>query len=525
MSHSVSVDRISDLGEIWYKWFLGMLNHEELVNRGWGRDLGRPERVFFLVEEVSPEVLEQGYNNLMAQGRPVYQSISYYAAGPSSNPLRLSSGVLAGLEKVFFDLDVEGVEPSKAKELALREAKQLYDYLRSYGEPLIVFSGKKGYHIYLWLPSVVSDMGVYKYLIDMLGVNKLELRYLDTKVLEPARISRIPYTLHHETKQLVTPLDSDFRPIAPESFDLDAYITRPMSKEILEKAVELREAQHRLEMARRYWIQIDLSRTLYGIRETSKTLLPTRIEELVDNKAVPPCIKKQIKEIVETGELDHYQRIALVLYLKWVGFSVDQVVEFFKRYAKDFNERITRYQVEYLYGKRGKREDWLMYSCRKLKELGICLDCGWNRNPVTYTYSRAHVPEEIKQRFYDKARGQVNNHAGYQIGSSPGGLGQATVTLSRIQIAVLPDWLRDFLRDTGLREFTYDDLKRWFEGKGGVTAKQWHNIARTLRKLAEQGLLGRKFLVDGQWIDYGSRKIRAPPSKTVKFYVKDNGNR
>ncbi len=166
-----------------------------------------------------------------------------------------------------------------------------------------------------------------------------------------------------------------------------------------------------------------------------------------------------------------------------------------------------------------------MYSCRKLKELGICLDCGWNRNPVTYTYSRAQVPEEIKQRFFNTVKGGIGSYTAYQINSTTAGLGQATATLSRVQIAVLPDWLRDFLGDTGLREFTYDDLKRWFEGKGGVTAKQWHNTARTLRKLAEQGLLGRKFLVNGQWIDYGSKKIRNPPSKTVKFYVKDNGNK
>ncbi|MEM0297088.1 MAG: hypothetical protein QXU35_04880 [Zestosphaera sp.] len=39
-----------------------------------------------------------------------------------------------------------------------------------------------------------------------------------------------------------------------------------------------------------------------------------------------------------------------------------------------------------------------------------------------------------------------------------------------------------------------------------------------LRKWAEEGYLGRKFLIGNEWVDYGSGKIVKPPSKEVRFY-------
>ena len=78
----------------------------------------------------------------------------------------------------------------------------------------------------------------------------------------------------------------------------------------------------------------------------------------------------------------------LVLYLKWLGYDKEEVIEFFARHARDYKERVTRYQVEYLYGLRGSRKNYKMYSCKKMKELGLCLGCGWDRNPLTYTVRR-----------------------------------------------------------------------------------------------------------------------------------------
>ncbi len=68
--------------------------------------------------------------------------------------------------------------------------------------------------------------------------------------------------------------------------------------------------------------------------------------------------------------------------------------------------------------------------------------------------------------------------------------------------------------------FSYEDVKRWLESKKGrVTSGEWSRVTRQLRKLAEEGLLGRMYLVDGEWLDYGPGPVEKPPSRKVTFYI------
>ncbi|MCX8186955.1 MAG: hypothetical protein N3G48_07635, partial [Sulfolobales archaeon] len=84
----------------------------------------------------------------------------------------------------------------------------------------------------------------------------------------------------------------------------------------------------------------------------------------------------------------------------------------------------------------------------------------------------------------------------------------------------LPSELSDFVRDTGLSEFTYEDFRKWLgDRSSGIDASTWHHWERKLRKWAEEGYLGRKFLIGGEWVDYGSGKIEKPSSKEMRFYV------
>jgi hypothetical protein len=81
-----------------------------------------------------------------------------------------------------------------------------------------------------------------------------------------------------------------------------------------------------------------------------------------------------------------------------------------------------------------------------------------------------------------------------------------------------PEELVQFVRETRMKEFTYEDFKKWLEKKREIKASEWHRWERVLRKLAEDGKLGRKFRVNNEWIDYGPGLVKRPPSKEVKFY-------
>ncbi len=112
--------------------------------------------------------------------------------------------------------------------------------------------------------------------------------------------------------------------------------------------------------------------------EREKKAVPGKVES-----AFPPCIAS-LREALRRGEhLSHHQRFALATFMLSIGYSVDEVVDTF-RTSPDFDEKIARYQIEHLAGLRGSRKKYLVYSCEKMKSLGICIaNCG-TKTPLQY---------------------------------------------------------------------------------------------------------------------------------------------
>jgi DNA primase large subunit len=100
----------------------------------------------------------------------------------------------------------------------------------------------------------------------------------------------------------------------------------------------------------------------------------------------PPCIKHAM-EVMDRGEnLPHSARLMLATYMLAIGKPVDEIVEMFKN-APDFNERITRYQVDHLAGSRGSRTKYSVPSCDKLRTENLCFatkDCDGIINPIQF---------------------------------------------------------------------------------------------------------------------------------------------
>lgn len=100
----------------------------------------------------------------------------------------------------------------------------------------------------------------------------------------------------------------------------------------------------------------------------------------------PPCIKHAI-EVMNRGEnLPHSARLMLATYMLAIGKPVDEIVEMFKN-APDFNERITRYQVEHLAGSKGSMTKYSVPSCDKLRTENLCFatkDCNGIINPIQF---------------------------------------------------------------------------------------------------------------------------------------------
>lgn len=126
---------------------------------------------------------------------------------------------------------------------------------------------------------------------------------------------------------------------------------------------------------------------------------------VIDYSLFPPCIKEIHNALLKGEHLSHHQRFALATFLLNIGASVDEILELFKR-SPDFNERVARYQIEHLAGMRGSRKKYYVYSCEKMRTLGLCIsNCG-TKSPLQY-YSKA-VRDSLSRRKSSHNQGSQN---------------------------------------------------------------------------------------------------------------------
>jgi len=100
----------------------------------------------------------------------------------------------------------------------------------------------------------------------------------------------------------------------------------------------------------------------------------------------PPCIKHAM-EIINKGEnLPHSARFMLATYMLAIGKTEEEVIELFKN-SPDYNEKITRYQVEHLAGKKGSHIKYSVPSCDRLRSEDLCFavkECENLINPIQF---------------------------------------------------------------------------------------------------------------------------------------------
>jgi len=103
--------------------------------------------------------------------------------------------------------------------------------------------------------------------------------------------------------------------------------------------------------------------------------------------AYPPCIKKLHETISSGRQISHIGRFTLTTFLINIGMSTENVVDLFRSLA-DFNERMTRYQVEHLAGLKGSRTKYISPKCDTLRTHGVCPGmgdiCRRVRHPLAY---------------------------------------------------------------------------------------------------------------------------------------------
>jgi len=329
------------------------------------------------------------------------------------------------LTHIYIDIEPmkDGVDGNATMETLRKLVTSVKDHLGA--EPLILRTRPGRYGVIYVMPRVEvrepkSAQEVYRVLwgklisiadLDgMLGVT------IDPQVRDLARVTRVPYTYHEVTGKMVAPLTPKLEYIRARDFGMDLpKVPNDLISEVVKYVEEsLKDLEEeRLRLTEESLLRGELRRVTnpYGTR--SKSLeLPRDPAELDGHVAVPPCVRGMVINLKKHGELtagsdrtaEHYSRLVLTWYLMWCGYSEDDVIELFRRYVKDFDEKVTAYQVRYAF-----RNKYLTPSCRWMageNSVGVklCAGCGWNRNVVTYTYVRASVPKEVREEFFKLVR-------------------------------------------------------------------------------------------------------------------------
>jgi len=237
-------------------------------------------------------------------------------------------------DTVLLDIDGDVEDPYS-------DMRTVYSILKNNLLDGRVYYTGRGYHIYIDFMPIRIDRysDRVRRWAEELGI----LKYVDRKVLgDIRRMARVPLTKNTKTGRWMVEID-------PEMDE----------KEIIENS------EAGVEVVRRELKPTDLGERLLLVDVNGgRRITPRALMKVKDGK-YPPCIEQALMKLKVSGELDHAERLHLANYLLRV-MSVDEVVDVF-RYAKDFSERYTRYQLEWFL-----RNNYKPYSCARAIQMGIC---------------------------------------------------------------------------------------------------------------------------------------------------------
>lgn len=133
--------------------------------------------------------------------------------------------------------------------------------------------------------------------------------------------------------------------------------------------------------------EVSLARVKELLEQKRKEIKPQEMGR-VSFLRMPPCIKAYIRLVEQGKNIPHSARFALVAFLHAVGMGNEDIMAIFAT-SPDFNEHMTRYQVEHISGVTSGI-DYLPPECSTMKSYGICLEpdalCAkpWMQHPLSY---------------------------------------------------------------------------------------------------------------------------------------------
>ena len=128
------------------------------------------------------------------------------------------------------------------------------------------------------------------------------------------------------------------------------------------------------------------------LRARSQHLAAEDMPHAVMASAMPPCMRNLLSLLQTSKHISHMGRFAMAAFLLNIGTNEDELLKMFKAFS-DFDERIARYQVEHIAGKRGSRRKYTAPNCATMRTHGVCVNpdelCATITHPLSYYRKKA----------------------------------------------------------------------------------------------------------------------------------------
>ena len=110
--------------------------------------------------------------------------------------------------------------------------------------------------------------------------------------------------------------------------------------------------------------------------------------------AMPPCMTTLLGLLQSSKHISHMGRFAMAAFLLNIGTNEEELLKMFKSFT-DFDDRIARYQVEHIAGKRGSRRKYTAPNCNTMRTHGLCVNpdelCATIIHPLTYYRRKTRI--------------------------------------------------------------------------------------------------------------------------------------
>jgi DNA primase large subunit len=117
--------------------------------------------------------------------------------------------------------------------------------------------------------------------------------------------------------------------------------------------------------------------------------------------AMPPCMINLLSLLRSSKHISHMGRFAMAAFLLNIGTGEDELLKMFNSFT-DFDERVARYQVEHIAGRRGSRRKYTAPNCSTMRTHGLCVNpdalCATITHPLSYYRKKARALFQRRRR-------------------------------------------------------------------------------------------------------------------------------